>query len=299
MTLNERAARVAERMKASPGVSTTTVGGATVLDCREGGVQAGLELARLCLGGLGEVSLHDGCVYVESGDPVRACLASQYAGWQVSVGRYFAMGSGPMRAAYGKEKLFDHIGCRESPPVAVGALETRKPPTEEVIAYLCERVKLPGDKLTLACAPAASLPGTVQVVARSLETALHKLHALGFDLSRVVTGEGDAPLPPVAPDEGTAIGWTNDAILYGGTIEVRVTGDDDTLSAIVGKVPSSSSPDHGRPFKELLAAAGGDFYRIDPHLFSPAVIRLVNTDTGRHHYAGRLEPEVLRRSFGG
>src|SRR6185436_19516720 len=93
-------------------------------------------------------------VQVRSDDPVRACLASQYAGWQVSVGKYFAMGSGPMRAAYGKEKLFDDIGCRESPPVAVGALETRKPPTEEVVAYLCERVKLPAEKLTLACAPA-------------------------------------------------------------------------------------------------------------------------------------------------
>ena len=42
-------------------------------------------------------------VQVASDDPVLACMASQYAGWQVSVGKYFAMGSGPMRAAYGKE----------------------------------------------------------------------------------------------------------------------------------------------------------------------------------------------------
>ena len=29
-----------------------------------------------------------------------ACLASQYAGWAISEGKYFAMGSGPMRAAW-------------------------------------------------------------------------------------------------------------------------------------------------------------------------------------------------------
>ena len=44
-------------------------------------------------------------VQVSSDNPVLACMASQYAGWQVSVGKFFAMGSGPMRAAWGKEEL--------------------------------------------------------------------------------------------------------------------------------------------------------------------------------------------------
>ena len=56
-------------------------------------------------------------VQVATDQPVLACMASQYAGWQVSVGKFFAMGSGPMRAAYGKEALFDHIPGRESPEV--------------------------------------------------------------------------------------------------------------------------------------------------------------------------------------
>ena len=34
----------------------------------------------------------------------------------------------------------------------------------------------------------------MQVVARSLETALHKLHELKFDLAQVVAGFGTAPL---------------------------------------------------------------------------------------------------------
>src|SRR5262249_10215732 len=148
--------------------------------------------------------------------------------------------------------LFADIGFRETPSVAVGVLETRKLPTEEVIAYLCERVKLPAEQLTLACAPASSMAGTVQVVARSLETALHKLHEAKFEVARGVRGEGGAPLPPVASDEMAAIGLTNDAILYGGEITLWVKGDDASLQEVGPKVPSSSSPDHGAPFAEVL-----------------------------------------------
>src|SRR5262249_50711603 len=137
-------------------------------------------------------------VQVMTDHPVAACMASQYAGWQVSVGKFFAMGSGPMRAAHGKEELFDHIPGRERPPVAVGVLETGKLPTGEVRPYRAERLGLPPDRIPLLAAPAASMAGTVQVVARSLETALHKLHELKFDLGQVVSGFGTAPLPPVA-----------------------------------------------------------------------------------------------------
>src|SRR5262245_46345341 len=95
-----------------------TGAGARVIDCgvqAEGGLQAGLGLARVCLAGQAEVTLVPGdvsgipCPYVQvmTDHPVTACMASQYAGWQVAVGKFFAMGSGPMRAAYGKEELFD------------------------------------------------------------------------------------------------------------------------------------------------------------------------------------------------
>src|SRR5580704_6189862 len=117
MTLNEQAWAIAEQMAGNAAalrLQVHSVGGATVIDCgieALGGLQAGLGLARVCLAGQGEVSLlagevaewHGPIVQVHSDDPVRACLASQYAGWQISVGKYFAMGSGPMRARYGKE----------------------------------------------------------------------------------------------------------------------------------------------------------------------------------------------------
>src|SRR5262245_60723459 len=116
-----------------------------------GGLQAGLALARVCLAGQAELSLVPGdvaglpCPYVQvnTDQPVLACMASQYAGWQLSVGKFFGMGSGPMRAAYGKEDLFDDIPGREQAPVAVGVVETRKVPDDAVFEYLSKALTLP------------------------------------------------------------------------------------------------------------------------------------------------------------
>jgi methenyltetrahydromethanopterin cyclohydrolase len=208
-TLNEDAAVLADVLQSDARryrVGVSQVSGSTLLDCgmsAPGGLEAGRILAGVCLANRGDVTfvpspiaeIPGPAVQVTSDDPVLACMASQYAGWQVSVGKYFAMGSGSMRAIYAKEEVFGHIGYRESPPLAVGVLETRKPPTEEVISYFSERLSLSSDRLTLLAAPCASLAGTVQVVARSLETALHKMHELGFDLKNVVSGYGVASLP--------------------------------------------------------------------------------------------------------
>jgi methenyltetrahydromethanopterin cyclohydrolase len=308
-TLNERAWRIADDMAtraAELRVTVATTGnGARVIDCgvkAAGGLHAGLGLARVCLSGLGDVTLVPGTlefphVQVATDHPVAACMASQYAGWQVSVGKFFALGSGPMRAAYGKEELFNHIGGRETPSCAVGVLETSKLPTDEVVAFLAEKLSLAPDRVTLLVAPASSIAGTVQVVARALETALHKLHELKFGL-QIVTGYGSAPLPPVAADEIGAIGRTNDAILYGGRAVLWVRGDDDRIAEIGPKLPSSASRDHGAPFAEIFARAGNDFYKIDPMVFSPAEIVFQNLQTGRVHAFGRAEPAILRRSWG-
>ena len=161
------------------------------------------------------------------------------------------------------------------------------------------RLKVPPNKITLLAAPAASLAGTMQVVARSLETALHKLHELKFDLGSIVSGLGSAPLPPVAKDELTAIGRTNDAILYGGRVVLWVQTDDEHIAEIGPKVPSSASPDHGTPFADIFARYEQDFYKIDPMLFSPAQIVFCNLKTGKSHVFGKILPEVLHQSFFG
>jgi methenyltetrahydromethanopterin cyclohydrolase len=312
MTMNQRALGLVDAFLAdasSHRVATHDVAGARVLDCGTavpGGLAAGVLLARVCLADLATVTLVPSpfadlpglAVQVVSDQPLRACLGAQYAGWQISVGKYFAMGSGPMRAKYAHEDLYGELPeLGEDASCAVGVLETRKLPTPEVVAYLADKLGLKPERITLLVAPTASLAGTLQVVARSLETALHKLHTLHFDLGCIVSGAGIAPLPPVAKNDLAALGWTNDAVLYGGTATLWVQADDATLEAIGPRVPSLASPEHGVPFGDIFERYGRDFYKIDPLLFSPARVVFHNVRSGRTHTFGRLAPEVLRLSF--
>lgn len=308
MTMNERAWRVADELAADAErlrVGVSTVAGARVIDCGggvTGSLRAGLLMARVCLADLAEVEIEPGelgpVVQVTTDDPVRACLGSQYAGWQVKGDRFFAMGSGPMRALAAREEVINELHLKEEAPCAVGCLETSKHPTEEIISGIVGKLPPVAEKLTLLVAPAGSMAGTLQVVARSVETALHKLHELKFDVRQVVSGYGVAPLPPVAADELAAIGRTNDSILYGGRVTLWVRADDEVIDAVGPRVPSSGSKDHGSPFAELFARYG-DFYKIDPMLFSPAEVTFVNLKTGRSRTFGKCEPGLLRKSFFG
>lgn len=312
MALNERALRWVDELEREASryrVSVQRVAGARVIDCGgavEGGLTAGLLMARICLADLAEVTLTPYplpeigglAVQVTTDDPVRACLASQYAGWRVQVGSYFAMASGPMRALAAREELFQHIPGRESAAMAVGVLESNQHPTEEVVAAIVAKLPAETEHLSLLSAPTTSLAGTVQVAARSVETALHKLYELKFDVRQVVSGWGIAPLPPVARETVTAIGRTNDAILYGSQVVLWVHSDDERLASIGPQVPACASRDYGRPFAEVFAHYGGDFYRIDPLLFSPAVVEFHNLRTGRCHRFGQVQPAVLLQSFG-
>lgn len=272
----------------------------------EGSLEAGRFLAEVCLSGLGQVQIVPGeigevawpHVQVVTDWPVEACLLSQYAGWQISVGKFFAMGSGPMRAAAAREELIHKLDYRESPPHAVGVLEAGKLPTADVLELIAEKTGVPADKTVLVTARTASIAGNFQVVARSVETSLHKLFELGFDVWRIRSAVGIAPLPPVAQDDFAGIGRTNDAILYGGRVTLLVRGDDESIASIGPQVPSSGSTAHGQPFADIFENAGRDFYKIDPHLFSPAEVVFQNLDSGRVHRFGQVAPDVLRRSFG-
>jgi len=165
------------------------------------------------------------------------------------------------------------------------------------VQYLAEKLALPPSQLTLLAASTRSLAGGVQVVARALEMALHKLHELHFDLNQIKSGFAVAPLPPPAADDMAAIGRTNDAILYGGRATVFVEADDVAIAEIGPKVPASASPEFGALFAELFAKYK-DFYKIDPMLFSPAEIVFCNARSGRTHVFGRTDLDVLRKSFG-
>ena len=126
---------------------------------------------------------------------------------------------------------------------------------------------------------------------------LHKLAELKFDLSRIVSAQGIAPVPPVAANDLAAIGRTNDAVLYGARVVLAVTGEDADVVELGPKVPSSSSHDYGEPFAAIFAHYNNDFYAVDPHLFSPAEVVFQNVETGNTHAFGGVNAEVLKRSF--
>jgi methenyltetrahydromethanopterin cyclohydrolase len=293
------------------GIAVSTLDcGTRLIDCgvnAAGSIEAGRRLAEVCISGLGEVRVTPGGtaqsttdeVHLRTESPVAACMASQYAGWEIKAEKYFAMGSGPMRAAAAREDLFDAIGHREQPDACVGVLETSKPPPDYVCADLANKCGVTTNRLTLLVARTSSAAGRVQIVARSVETALHKLHVLAFDLNRVVKASGFAPLPPKTNDDLVAIGWTNDAILYGSVVTLALDGNIDDIMNVGPRVPSSASSDYGRPFAEIFKKYDYDFYRIDPMLFSPAMVCFVsNSDRERAGLAfGHVAPEVLSESF--
>jgi methenyltetrahydromethanopterin cyclohydrolase len=271
-----------------------------------GGLAAGRLLAELCMGGLGHIDLAmlaiDGeswpAINVWTDHPAEACMASQYAGWAINPEGFFAMGSGPLRAKARVEKdLFGKLGYVEDATLGVLVLEGRTLPSDEVARWIAAKAGIEPAALTMAVAPTASLAGGVQIVARSIETGLHKMDTLGFDVRKVVSAIGSAPLPPVAKSDMRAIGRTNDCVLYGAQARYTVRADDEELASLVERLPSSSSADYGTPFYDIFKRYDNDFYKIDPLLFSPAEVWLTSVMSGRTFHAGRLNPGVLRASF--
>jgi len=312
LRMNELAKAIADHLEENAAGFRVRVhrlpSGARVIDAgveAEGGYDAGLALAEICMGGLGNVGYVPVPVGADSwpgvtvwtDHPAVACMASQYAGWAISVGKFFAMGSGPLRAhARVERELFEKLSYEEETEHGVLVLEGRTLPTDAVAAWVAQKARLEPSQLTFVIAPTASVAGGVQISARILETGLHKMETLGFDVRRIVTAMGTAPIPPVAQNDLRAIGRTNDTILYGGQARYTVRAGDRELETLAQQVPASASRDYGTPFYDIFQRYDGDFYKIDPLLFSPAQVSLTSTESGRTFQAGHLNPEVLTAS---
>lgn len=271
-----------------------------------GSIEAGLRMAEAAMGGLGSISLRMDrtlpkwplTIEVRSSQPVLACLGAQYAGWNLSSENYFAMGSGPARALARVEPLYETLSYRDSASTAVLLLETAQPPPSALVTKVAQATGLTPENLTFLFAPTQSLAGTVQIVARVLEVALHKANDLKFPLENIVDGTGAAPVPAPHPDFLTAMGRTNDAIIYGGVVQLFVRGTVNDARALAERMPSSASRDHGRPFAEIFTAFKGDFYAIDPLLFSPAEVIVTAIETGDTFRAGDRDLKMIEKSLG-
>jgi methenyltetrahydromethanopterin cyclohydrolase len=274
-----------------------------------GGLEAGRLIAEICMGGLGTVKLRASTNFrnwswhldVHSTNPVLACLASQYAGWSLNHGEgkgaFNALGSGPARAIGSSEALYDELAYRDVADKAYIVVEVDKLPPVEIAEKIAEKCGISPSALTIILTPTSSLAGSVQVVARVLETSLHKAHALHFPLDKIIDGAGSAPVCPPSKDFLTAMSRTNDSILFAGQIQLFVDASDDDARELANKLPSSSSNDYGRPFGEIFKDVGYDFYKIDPMLFSPARVAVSSLSTGHTFHAGKIDLGLLDKSF--
>lgn len=297
--------------------STRTEAGTVLVDAgvaAAGGIEAGVLVARICMGGLGDVAVRSSLesspiwptmVDVQTSWPVLSCLASQYAGWSLSATKeqtggkkFFSLGSGPARALAVKEPLFAELGYHDRHARGVLVLEVDRLPPQVVIDKVALDCGLAPENLTIVTTPTHSIAGTVQVVARVVEVALHKTHVLGIDLAEVVEGSGSAPLPPPAPDGIAAMGRTNDAILYGGRVHLTVKTDA-AAKTLAQQLPASNSRDYGRPFAEIFTSFNYDFYQIDPALFAPAEVWVSSLESGATWHGGRVDARLLHEQWSG
>ncbi|MGB4812038.1 MAG: methenyltetrahydromethanopterin cyclohydrolase [Methylophilaceae bacterium] len=282
--------------------------GCTIIDAgihNTGSIEAGLLIAEICMGGLGQISIAQSLLFknyatmieVNTQSPVISCLASQYAGWALQHEKFFSLGSGPARAIAQREDIFKELNYLDRAEKTVLVLETDKIPPTEVIEKVARDTHISPEHLTFILTPTNSIAGRAQIVARVVEVALHKAHTLHFPLHQIISGYGSAPLPPASDNFLSAMGRTNDAILFGGFVQLQVRCSDIEAEKFANELPSSASKDYGRPFAEIFKSVNMDFYKIDPMLFSPAKVVVHNQSTGSSFASGALDEDLLNKSF--
>jgi methenyltetrahydromethanopterin cyclohydrolase len=294
------------------GVTVEKTGyGTTIVDAgikAKGGFQAGKLITEICMGGCGKAKIINKqygdmelpSIFVYTENPAIATLGSQYAGWQIKEGDYFAIGSGPARALALKPKeIYEEIGYKDDFDKGIIVLETDKPPPEKLLERFTKDCKISPENLAVILTPTASITGATQVSGRIVETGIHKLRRLGLNPKTILYACGCAPIPPIHPKFTRAMARTNDAILYGGTTYFIIEHEnEEALKEIVEKAPSKASKNYGKPFIEIFKEANYDFYKIDPNLFAPATITINNFKTGSTFQNGEINVKALSESFG-
>lgn len=314
LSVNRLAWKLLDKLCENPdfyGVKVEKTGsGATIVDAGievKGGFQAGKIITEICMGGCGKAEiiprrygeLELPSIFVYTDHPVIATLGSQFAGWQIKDGDYFAIGSGPARAlALKPREIYEKIGYRDDFDKAVVVLETDKHPPEKLLERFVKDCHVLSKNLAVILTPTASIAGATQVSGRIIETGIHKLSKLGLDPNVILYAWGCAPISPIHPKFVKAMARTNDAILYGGIAYYVIEyEDEEELKEIVEKAPSKASKDYGKLFIEIFKEADYDFYKIDPNLFAPAIIIVNNIQTGKIFRAGEINAEILTKSL--
>ena len=288
--------------------------GSTVLDCGvnvAGSFKAGELYTKICLGGLADVGISIPgdlsenfaipSVKIKTDFPAISTLGAQKAGWSVSVGDFFALGSGPARAlALKPAETYEAIDYKDDADIAILTLEADKLPGAEVAESIAKDCGVKTEDVYLLVAPTSSLVGSIQIAGRVVENGTYKmLEFLDFDVKKVKHAAGIAPIAPIDPDGLKAMGKTNDAVLFGGRTYYYIESEEgDDIKTLADQLPSSSSEGYGKPFFDVFKEAEFDFYKIDKGMFAPAEVVINDIRTGKMFRAGGVNVELLKKSFG-
>ncbi len=278
--------------------------GATVVDCGvnvKGGYDVGIMYVQVSMGGLAGVNVQideikgilTPFVWVYTDHPALACLGCQKAGWKIELDDFKAMASGPARALALKPKeTYELIEYEDDTEYAIVTLEADRLPNEDVMEYIAKECDVDVEETYALVAPTRSIVGSIQISARVIETALFKMVQLGYDPKLVRNAIGKAPIAPIKENDLRAMGATNDSIIYYGSVYLTIEKYDEILK----NLPSDTSPNYGKPFHEIFQKAG-NFYNIDPNVFAPALVVINDVSSGKTYIHGKLNAEVLLRSY--
>jgi methenyltetrahydromethanopterin cyclohydrolase len=288
--------------------------GSTVIDAGvnvTGSFKAGELYTKVCLGGLADVgisipgdlseNLALPSVKIKTDFPSISTLGSQKAGWSVSVGDFFALGSGPARALSLKPaETYEEIGYKDEAKLAILTLEADTIPGPEVTDMIASECDVAPENVYILVAPTSSLAGSIQISGRVVENGTYKmLEALHFDVNKVKYAAGIAPIAPVDADGLKAMGKTNDAVLFGGRTYYYIESEEgDDIKSLAEKLPSSASDGYGKPFYDVFKEANYDFYQIDKGMFAPAEVVINDLRTGEVFRTGYVNTDLLKKSFG-
>lgn len=314
VSINEEAVKVVKNVikdAARLGVKINKLSnGTTILDMginADGSWQAGIEFVKLNMGNLGMVDivpyqvgdLELSGVLVHSDQVVTSTIASQIAGWKITNGDNTIIGSGPARAQAIVESdyYFEMTDYRDQNDECVLCLQMEKLPDVNIANQVAKACGVTPENIYLVVAPSASLVGSIQVAARSVEQTVHKMFEHDFNLKNIKFAKGLAPIAPIINDETEAMGRINDALLYGGYSEFWVDCDDDEIIQVINHLVSGASDHCGEPFSKLYSEAENDFYKMDKNIHAMSKVKMHNMKTGKLFEAGTIHTDVIKESY--
>ena len=266
-------------------------------------------MTEILYGGLNEITYEtfpemiDGvyynAVHVYSDNVVLQQAGCNISGWELKPGKYAPVLAGPGRTLARKKGdwFSKYSDYEDKHHEAVLTVEMGRMLEEEEVEELIEAVGVDACNLYILVAASGSIACSVQVSARIIEQTLHRLHEEKFNLDNIVEAHGFCVIPPVIKDDLIAMGRLNDVLIYGGQSTFTVDCEDEEVEKVIDKITSDKCSMYGSSFKTIYQENGCDFYRVPMEMYSPAKTVIINQRTGKVFKAGKLNLEILAKSF--